>query len=183
MSKIYRNTRKLDNVRKGVVQNHKCFHKKEFRVMRTEPCSNLHWPYTFVPTALRPDASKYVLSKVRRRVIHMSRLDFIIENIQCLKNVFADLLTRWSSEHRSMKATCGSIRALYRPLVPSEMEVDDVDLTKIEMRRKSMNHQKKHWCVVRCMEKRDLYLDTKEWRGYQAENTVECSLRKRRTSR
>lgn len=84
--------------------------------------------YIFAPTALRPEAPKYVLNKVHRWTIHMSQFDFIIEHVQDVKNVFADLLKRSSRKHKSMEAIYENISALYQSIDPSEGEVNDGDL-------------------------------------------------------
>lgn len=48
----------------------------------------------FAHLALRSNSPLYVLSKVRRWVIHLSRFVFVIEHIHEAENVFADLLIR-----------------------------------------------------------------------------------------
>lgn len=78
--------------------------------------------FVFAPLALRPNAPRYVLSKVHRWAIHLSRFDFNIEHIDGVKNVFADLLTRWAKGHRQSQKACGNIRALYKSIVPPANE-------------------------------------------------------------
>lgn len=75
---------------------------------------------------------RYVLAQVHRWAVHMSRLSFLIEHIQGVKNVFADLLARWLLGHRTEKATYGSTMKLYQSIVLGEMETDDVDLIEIK---------------------------------------------------
>lgn len=78
--------------------------------------------FVFAPLALRPSSPRYVLSKVHRWAIHLSRFDFDIEHIEGSKNVFADLLTRWAKGNRQGQIASGNVMALYSSLVPSADE-------------------------------------------------------------
>lgn len=81
--------------------------------------------------SLRQDAPRYELTKVYPKVIHISRFDFVTKHIQVATNVFVDMSARWSREHRTEKAICGSIWALYQSIVLGELEINDVNVTEI----------------------------------------------------
>lgn len=68
--------------------------------------------YVLAPLAFRPNAPRYVLAIVHRWVIHMSRFKFVIEHVHGFNDVFADLLTKWSQEHRVHQAVCWNIAGL-----------------------------------------------------------------------
>lgn len=87
--------------------------------------------YVFAPLALRPNPPRYVLGKVHRWAINLSRFSFVIEHIDGTKNVFAVLLTRWSRRHRSRKAECGNITALYQSIVPSAPELNKINMDEV----------------------------------------------------
>lgn len=95
--------------------------------------------FVFAPLALRPNAPRYVLSKVHRWAIHLSRFDFSIEHIDGVKNVFADLLTRWSKGHRQVSAASGKVMALYQAIVPTAQETAWPDSTTIRNAQKKAN--------------------------------------------
>lgn len=91
--------------------------------------------FVFAPLALRPSAPRYVLSKVHRWAIHLSRFDFNIEHIEGSKNVFADLLTRWSKGHRQGQIATGNVMALYKALVPPRATIPGLASSASEKRR------------------------------------------------
>lgn len=113
----------------------KVFEKMDYQLWGPSPVriyrDHRNLLFVFAPLALRPDAPRYVLAKVYRCAIHMSRVNFTIEQIQGTKNVFADLLTRWLCGHRAHKAVCRSIMALYRSIVPSACEGKDLEIEEI----------------------------------------------------
>lgn len=53
----------------------------------------------------------------------MSRFNFVIEHIRRAKNIFADLLTRWTKGYRTVKAECSNIAALFKGIVPGTEEL------------------------------------------------------------
>lgn len=56
--------------------------------------------FVFSPLTLEPSLGKHVVAKVLRWEIYLSAFDFAIEHIEGVKNVFADILTRWARGHR-----------------------------------------------------------------------------------
>lgn len=75
--------------------------------------------YVFARMALRLSLSRYVLSKVQRWEIHVSRFDLELEHIDRLRSIFTNLLTKWSKAYRLGKTMRESIAPLYKCIVPS----------------------------------------------------------------
>lgn len=88
--------------------------------------------YVFAPLAFRPNTSWYVVVKVHRWKIHLSRLYFVIEHIWGVKNVFADLHTGWSRGDRVRKAASGINTALNQSIVPGTMESKNVTMNEMK---------------------------------------------------
>lgn len=95
--------------------------------------------YVLVPLALRPKTPRYVLGKVHRWTIHLSRFDFEIQHIQAVKTVFADSLTRWSKGHRVRIAACGNVIFLYHWIVPSSMGLKDITKNELSDTQRKYN--------------------------------------------
>lgn len=56
--------------------------------------------YAFARLALRLSSPRHVSSNVHRWAIHLSRFELLIDHIEWLTNLFADILTRWTSGYR-----------------------------------------------------------------------------------
>lgn len=83
--------------------------------------------HIFVPLPLRPNLLRYVLLKVHRLAIHLSRFEFEIDRICETKNVFADILTYWAEGYRKRMAQgSGSIAALYESFIPTTEDTKQV---------------------------------------------------------
>lgn len=70
---------------------------------------------------LGPSAPRYVLSKFYKWAAHFNPFHLSIEHIDGDKNVYADLLTRWTRGHRRNQRARGSVLALYRSFITERL--------------------------------------------------------------
>lgn len=60
------------------------------------------------------------------------RAEFNIEDIEP-KNVFADILTKWSPGHQSRNAVCENIAVHYQSVLPSSKSIGEVTMKDIKL--------------------------------------------------
>lgn len=58
--------------------------------------------FVFAPLAMEPTLGRHVVTKVQRWALFLSRFENAIEHIDGSKNVFADILTRWTKGYRNV---------------------------------------------------------------------------------
>lgn len=85
--------------------------------------------YVLALSELRPNSPRNVLWKVHRWSIHFSRFEFFINRIDGTKNIFADMLTRWSMSCR--KTTTWRVAALYGDIIPEYGNIKSVTIHEI----------------------------------------------------
>lgn len=78
--------------------------------------------YVFALSAFRPNSLRYVLSKVQRWAIHLSRFEFLLNDIEGSNNVFADILTSFSKRHDSETAQTKLVAVLIEILFQIPMK-------------------------------------------------------------
>ena len=82
--------------------------------------------FIFAPLALEPALGRHIVSKVQRWALYLSRFSYVIEHVEGERNVFADILTRWTRGYRGDKArTVCSISVAQLPqMVPAAEEIE-----------------------------------------------------------
>lgn len=82
--------------------------------------------FVFAPHALEPVLGRHIASKIWRWTLFLSRFDSNIEHINGCRNVFSDILTRWTKGYRVgklvTKAIC-SLQDTAMQVVPSAEDI------------------------------------------------------------
>ena len=94
--------------------------------------------FVFAPLAMEPTLGRHVVSKVQRWALFLSRFDYMIEHTEGEKNVFADILTRWTkgyrNDHTSTRSRVCSLLTTAEQVVPSP---DDIEWPGMQVMRTS----------------------------------------------
>lgn len=99
---------------------------------------HLYLLFIFAPLFLIPPLGRHVVSKVQRWALYLSRFEHTIKHIDGVKNVFADILTRWLKGYRRPKFSLKTVAsfALDSQMVQSATDEEFV-WPDIEMLRQS----------------------------------------------
>ena len=89
--------------------------------------------FTFAPLALQPKLARHTCSKVYRWATFLSRFDYVIEHIEGPRNVFADMLTRWTRRYRGERLSSKKVCSLV--LAPSQTiyRAEDLSLPSADL--------------------------------------------------
>lgn len=82
--------------------------------------------YVFAPCALIPTTGRHIVSKVQRWAMYLSRFKYVIEHIDGERNIFADILTRWTRGYRLNEIPVLKIQSLVQiadQVVPSAVDI------------------------------------------------------------
>ena len=94
--------------------------------------------FVFAPLAMEPTLGRHVVSKIQRWALFLSRFDYMVEHIEGEKDVFADILTRWTmgyrNEHTSNRSRVCSLPTTAEQVVPS---LDDIEWPGMQIMRTS----------------------------------------------
>lgn len=90
--------------------------------------------FVYAPPTLDPNLGRHVVSKVQRWAMYLSRFEYMIDHIEGSKNIFADILNRWTKGYRSEDVETTQICTLIDvgQIVPSANETEWPSLTDIK---------------------------------------------------
>lgn len=115
------------------------------RTMRTKRSPYVHRlkepVWGICSTGLVTEITKKCACEGHRWATHLSRINFLIEYINGIKNKFPDLLTIWSLGHRSRKAICVNIAFLYQNILTSSLRTGEMSLAEVITAQEKEEHR------------------------------------------
>lgn len=94
------------------------------------------------PFVLQKTLGKHIICEVQRWILHLSKLNYVIERVRDDENTFADMLTLWTPEHCTEKSMCCSVLLQeMQQLDPTANSVAcfDIDTIRASQKRQSPN--------------------------------------------
>lgn len=133
----------MENLREGGICHCQIFREDGLRFMVTKPVK-LYTDHgspilIFAPATLRPNAPRYPLAIVHGWAVHVSRFKFVIEHIEGVKNVLADLLTRCSEGSRTRESVCVNVALLCQSGAPESTNLKEITMKRLKYSQKEHN--------------------------------------------
>ena len=108
--------------------------------------------FVFAPLALEPALGRHIVSKVQRWALYLSRFPYVIEHVDGVDNVCADILTRWTrgyrNERQSRQAVCSMVLEDSSQMIPAadEFAWPDFHMIRASQRKHQQRPPGLSWC-------------------------------------